>query len=171
MSFIEPNKCQDTPTLIPALEDIRALAGGGNHVLALDGQGRVFSWGCGKKNLLGRVPKSTALALRPALVDVVNTLGLKVVKVAAGDSHSFVLDVAGGVYAWGANECGQLGTDYVDGDLQLLPCKVEALAELCIVDIAGGHDHSLAVTTEGQLFRLGQHRKRPNRAPSYGYPR
>lgn len=108
------------------LKDVKVveIATGDNHILALDDQGRVWSFGADSQSCLGRpaVPilrQSTRIkagniaadqiddferALQPALVD-----GLKnIVSIACGSYCSYAIDKAGTVYAWGENGNGQL---------------------------------------------------------------
>jgi alpha-tubulin suppressor-like RCC1 family protein len=74
----------------PGLSNVMAIAGGGEHSLALKSDGTVVAWGyngAGQAN----VP--------PGLSNVV--------AIAAGDSHSMALKSDGTVVAWGSNTYGQ----------------------------------------------------------------
>jgi hypothetical protein len=76
-----------------------------------------------------------------------------VVAVAAGSSHSLALSTTGQVYAWGSNFFGQLGNGTTtDADL---PVAVDLPAGVRITAIAAGGDHSLALTTTGQVYAWG----------------
>ena len=81
------------------------LSGGNNHLLMVDGEGRVSSCGLGYDGQLGHgdenhvgVPRRVA-----ALASIV------VVQVAAGFIHSMALAADGGVWSWGDGGDGQLG--------------------------------------------------------------
>ena len=41
------------PTLVPGLEDVVQVVAGGIHSAAVDGRGRVWTWGCGSDGRLG----------------------------------------------------------------------------------------------------------------------
>lgn len=161
MGFSRHAKVQKTPVLIPDLKDIRQLAAGVSHVLALDGRGKVFAWGCGEQNQLGRrvVDNHPELALRPTSIGALPIRGAKAVRVACGSYHSFAVDGQGRVYAWGANNFGQLGIPDEAGKSNashLKPRFVESLEDYKIVSIAGGEHHSLASTADGKLLTWGR---------------
>lgn len=161
MGFSRHTKVQKTPVLIPDLKDIRQLAAGVNHILALDGKGKVFAWGCGEQNQLGRrvFANHPELALRPTSIGALPIRGAKAGRVACGSYHSFAVDEQGRVYAWGANNFGQLGMPDEAGESNashLKPRVVETLRDYNIVSIAGGEHHSLAYTTDGKLLTWGR---------------
>ena len=81
------------------------LSGGNEHLLMLDGEGRVSSCGLGYGGQLGHgdeenvgVPRRVA-----ALASIV------VAQVAAGSLHSMALAADGGVWSWGQGGAGRLG--------------------------------------------------------------
>lgn len=161
MGFSRHVEVQKTPILIQDLEDIRQIAAGTNHVLALDGRGKVFAWGCGQQNQLGRrvFENHPELALRPTSIGALPIRGAKAVRVACGSYHSFAVDEQGRVYAWGADNFGQLGIPGEAGESNasvLKPRVVESLRDYKIVSISGGEHHSLASTTDGKLLTWGR---------------
>ncbi|RAL38009.1 hypothetical protein DM860_000703 [Cuscuta australis] len=72
-------------------------------------------------------------------------LSHKIIKIAAGESHTLALTGDGSVYSWGRGMFGRLGTGS-ESD-QTFPVRVEffSSAAVRIVDIAAGAYHSLAV--------------------------
>lgn len=79
----------------------------------------------------------------------------RIEKIAAGRSHSVVLDENGQVYTFGANQYAQCGvmTRRKGG---VAPAKhVEALIKVRIVDIAAGDAHTIALTGGGRVFCWG----------------
>lgn len=154
-------RIQRAPILIPDLKDIRQLATGNNHVLALDGRGKVFAWGCGEQNQLARrvFDGHPELALRPTSIGPLPLRGAKAVRVACGSYHSFVIDAQGRVYAWGLNSFAELAIPDQAGEsnaYQLKPRLVESLKDYKVIDIAGGEHHSLACTDDGKLLTWGR---------------
>jgi len=113
-------------TLPPGLGNVKAIAGGGSHSLALKSDGTVAAW--------GRLDSRNADAVKvPA--------GLSgVVAVSAGDNHSVALTVSGNVVAWGNNLEGQTN---VPAGLS----KVTA--------IAAGPAHNLALRSDGTVVAWG----------------
>lgn len=161
MGFSRDVKVQRTPIHIPDLKDIRQIAIGTNHVLALDGRGKVFAWGCGEQSQLGRkvLAHHPELALRPTSIGPLPIRGAKASKIACGSYHSFAVDVQGRVYGWGLNTYAELGIPDRAGEDnadQLKPRLVEALRDHKVVSIAGGEHHSLASTDDGKLLTWGR---------------
>ena len=73
-------------------KQITAVAAGLRHSLAVTGDGKVWSWGSGKRGQLGRTPAHGSLAEnsdKPEMVDMPE--GVRVVKVSAGAYHSAAL--------------------------------------------------------------------------------
>ena len=89
-------KIQETPTLIAQVGNVKMLAAAGNHVLALDHDRRVWTWGCGQQNQLGRriVPRDPLKCLEAHRLGLMN-----IASIACGLFHSFAVDEAGCVYA------------------------------------------------------------------------
>lgn len=161
MGFSRDVKVQRTPIHIPDLKDIRQIAAGTNHVLALDGTGKIFAWGCGEQSQLGRkvLANHPELALRPTSIGALPTRGAKASQIACGSYHSFAVDVQGRVYGWGLNTYAELGIPDRAGEDnadQLKPRLVEALRDHKVVSITGGEHHSLASTDDGKLLAWGR---------------
>jgi len=76
--------------------------------------------------------------------------GQRVVAVSAGSGHSIAVTADGAVWSWGDGYAGKLG--HGDQQSQLLPKKVEALAEKRVVAVSAGFAHSLAITTDGAVW-------------------
>lgn len=71
--------------------------------------------------------------------------------VAAGELHSLAIKPDGGLWAWGANGSGQLGTGSTQ--YSALPVTVDGLP--VVKSAAGGSAHSLAVSGDGRVFAWG----------------
>jgi E3 ubiquitin-protein ligase HERC4 len=81
--------------------------------------------------------------------------GKKVIQVAAGFSHSAVLTEDHKVYTWGKHENGQLGRENLNRKNKKQPKLVKLLDGHCVVQIACGNDHTMALTDDGQVFVWG----------------
>jgi hypothetical protein len=98
--------------------------------------------------------KGTAAAVRtPTLVASTIT---NVKAIAAGNRHSLLLHADGSVRAWGVNSFGELGqghTSAVTGPelVQLQPAVYLSKA----IAIAAGANHSVALSSDGQLVTGG----------------
>lgn len=158
LGFTENIEIQRTPMLIPSLKNIKFLANGTNHVLALDHKGNVQAWGCGQQNQLGRriIERNKLSSLAPQGVGLPRG---KIVKVACGSYHSFAVDRDGQVWGWGLNNFGEVGAEGnagEDGAVILKPAKIEALTEYNVTDISGGGHHSIACSENGDLLAWGR---------------
>lgn len=109
-----------------------------------------FAWGYNTSGQLGTNPAAvahtlpTAVAGLPADVDVVD--------VSAGDTHSVALLADGTVWAWGADNYGQLGNDAALSSA-LTPVKVAGLAGVTAIS-AGAH-HNLALLADQTVWAWG----------------
>jgi alpha-tubulin suppressor-like RCC1 family protein len=141
-----------TPVQVPGLPRVVAIAGGGEHSLALTASGTVWAWGANGSGQLGRAPGTTPACSAgfctplPARVS-----GLShIVAIAAGDDHSLALDAMGRVWAWGGNAAGQLGSG------STVPTGSPIQVGLPpVVAIAGGLRSSEALTAQGTVWTWG----------------
>ncbi|GFP54991.1 protein pim1 [Trichoderma asperellum] len=158
LGFTETVRIQSRPVLLPSLKNIKALASGANHILALDHKGNVVAWGCGQQNQLGRriIERNKMSSLIPQGVGLPRG---KIAKIACGSYHSFAIDKNGAVWGWGLNNFGEIGVENSAGEddaVILKPVKISFLEDHTITDIAGGIHHSLACSSKGELFAWGR---------------
>lgn len=97
----------DVPVRVPMATAVVAIASGREHALALLADGRLFAWGRSDRGQVGHGFAGNSEVTAPREITAAWTRPLRAV--AAGDRHSLVLDAAGVVWAWGANDQGQLG--------------------------------------------------------------
>jgi alpha-tubulin suppressor-like RCC1 family protein len=95
--------------------------------------GGVLTWGC---NLLGQCGHggSPSEVASPRLLAPL--LGVPIKAVRAGLNHTLALSEAGDVYAWGANESGQLGLGHTQHVVR--PELMEAAALEQVVQVSAG---------------------------------
>lgn len=150
---------QKTPYKVKELSNIAQLAGGKDHLLALDKKGIVYAWGNGQQFQLGRrvLERHRYRTLEP------QQFGLYNIKyIASGDFHCFAIDVEGKVFAWGLNQFGQCALTDINGELEdgsliTKPTEIPALSELSITEISAGEHHTLALTSEGDVYSWGRY--------------
>lgn len=166
------------PRLNPFLgkEDVGIVdfAVGGMHVLALDKDNNVWSWGTNDSAVLGRETTQTGdKGLKDMdadddddedgdLNEFESTPGkveglpkdVKIVKLAASDNLSVVLLENGHVWAWGTfrNNEGILGFSK-SVKIQRTPVKIDVLED--IISIVAGKDHILALDSKGWVYAWG----------------
>ncbi|XP_030635910.1 RCC1 and BTB domain-containing protein 1 isoform X1 [Chanos chanos] len=129
---------------------ITAVACGSHHSVALTHDGEVFAWGYNNCGQVG----SGSTANQPTPRKVSSCLQNKVVvNIACGQTSSMAVVDNGEVYGWGYNGNGQLGLG--NNGNQLTPCRLAGLQGLCVLQIACGYAHSLALTDEGLLYAWG----------------
>jgi alpha-tubulin suppressor-like RCC1 family protein len=144
------------------LNNVKAISGGWQS-LALASDGRVYAWG---HNKAGQVGDGTDTD-RTTPVQVVGIGGAGVLGnikgISAGrltwkySAHSLALGSAGQVFAWGANEAGQLGDGTTTGSKTPVQVKdMNALGLMSnILEVSGGAASSLALAWDGKVFAWG----------------
>jgi alpha-tubulin suppressor-like RCC1 family protein len=176
------NVSQPSPALVEGLAGVRVAGvsvGGtgrdGAHMLALDREGRVWSWGAGEYGRCGNGRSSQPL---PARVEILEEAGGRFVGVAAGGAHSLAVREDGALWAWGKSETGQLGMGpALVADLHSFeeyPARV--VVEESAGDgeafngraraVAAGAAHSVAIMKDGSVWQWGLRAfLSPNRVP------
>lgn len=125
--------------------------GSGPHVLVCCEDGHVYSWGL---NLYGQLGNDRLLHGSSPKQISVELLSKKVVKVSCGSHHSLALTSDGEVYAWGYNNCGQVGSGTTTN--QSIPRRVERdLHNTVVTSISAGQVSSMALTDNGQVYGWG----------------
>jgi alpha-tubulin suppressor-like RCC1 family protein len=139
------------PVHIKGLERIIAISSGYGHILALDADGDVWSFGCNTFQQLGRVTKEKIDNTTPQKIE-----GLKnVVSISAGYRHSLALTENNTVFAWGLNVHGQLGTATTDSSPSPVAVSITDIAQ-----IIAGYDYSLALKKDGTVWGWGMNREK-----------
>jgi uncharacterized repeat protein (TIGR02543 family) len=149
-----------TPTLISfeglqSGETIRDVFAGQYHTFAVTTNGRVYAWGRNDYGQLG--DDTTTNRSTPTLISFDGPNGLNdgetIRNVVADQDHSLAVTTTGRLYTWGRNNSGQLGDDtLVDNST---PTLISFPGGETMRNVAAGIEHSLAVTTSGQVYAWG----------------
>lgn len=149
-------------------------------VLAQTSSGDLYSWQRAASSIASQAPGLITSAPsdqdKPSVVKIPLEPTLpseRVRRIACGRQHVVAMSSSGAVFVWGSNEYGQLG---LGGDTPILdrqvgaPTKLElgirdegtnddgGASTICeALDIACGSDHSLVLTTDGQVLAFGCH--------------
>uniref|UniRef100_A0A665UNW0 Alsin Rho guanine nucleotide exchange factor ALS2 a n=1 Tax=Echeneis naucrates TaxID=173247 RepID=A0A665UNW0_ECHNA len=124
---------------------------GEHHGVLLTQGGQVYSFG----ELLWR---DLSIPVSAPLLEV-SLLGKLVVHVAAGGFHCGALTEQGNIYMWGENTAGQCGLTDLGAVKNITGCVVDSEAippaAVRIVDLACGREHSLALSSQNELWAWG----------------
>jgi hypothetical protein len=138
----DQNADHNTPVQVYQLSEIRAIAAGGLHSLALKKDDFVWGWGYNKYGQLGG--GGLVNRNRPIRVQY------RVQAISAGYLHSVFLTAEGNVFAVGRNAVGQLGNESTSDSQGVVLSITNAAA------IGAGAYHTLAVDSQGFAWGWGQ---------------
>ena len=143
-----------TPVAVSSVAGVTAISAGANHSLAVKSDGTVWAWGSDERGQLGNGnfgdSYSTVTPVQ-VLRDSDHAALTGVSAVAGGGKHSLALKTDGTVWAWGANDDGQLG----DGSTTDRVYAVQVTSLTYVVAIAAGSNHSLALDRLGNVYAWG----------------
>ena len=134
-----------TFSVVKVIKGAKAIAAGGCHSIVLTQEGYIWATGWNKFGQLG--DKSTSD--RTKFIKVISHR-TEAVAVAAGDSHSIVLEQDGSVWATGRNSNGQLG----DGSKIDKNTFVKVMSGGAAHVAAGGY-HSMVIKQDGSVWATG----------------
>jgi alpha-tubulin suppressor-like RCC1 family protein len=143
------NDSRTRPAPVIGLGNIKQIAVGDAHGLALRADGAVFVWGANGAGQLGN-GKAGGQFGTPFRVAALGP----VVAVAAGAEFSLALGADGRVFAWGDNVAGQLGLGNLDA--RTVPTAIPGLQDVAV--IGAGAQHALAVRRDGAVYAWGNNK-------------
>jgi alpha-tubulin suppressor-like RCC1 family protein len=152
------------------LDEVTAVAAGGEHALALLRNGAVVAWGENQHGELGIKPESGSGVPTPVCTVLEATCKpehelKEVVAIAAGEYFSLALLRNGTVMAWGENAAGELGTGKSKGPEKCaplgskkvacshVPLAVAGLSGVTAISAAG--EHAMALLANGRVMAWG----------------
>ncbi|CAI9096909.1 OLC1v1033170C2 [Oldenlandia corymbosa var. corymbosa] len=146
-----------SPRLVegPWGQEICSIATSGAHTAAITNSGELYTWGRdegdGRLGLgPGRGPNETGGLSVPTKV---KALPVAVAAVSCGGFCTMALTEQGQLWNWGANSNYELGRGDKLGGWK--PQPIPSLLDICIVQIASGGYHSLALTDKGEVLSWG----------------
>ncbi|MBQ8379459.1 MAG: hypothetical protein IJX34_01430 [Clostridia bacterium] len=165
-SNLKYNKSQCLNNINTNLSNVEfvEVSTGTNHTIALDSEGKIWTWGNNQYGQLGfdyDIGNSSSRVNTPTCISEdtsSNLYGIKIKQVSAGDSHSMAIDKDGRVWTWGYNYYKQLG----DGT------EVSTYSPICLSNMAGnklygkkitkvvaGNMMSMMIDEEGKIWTCG----------------
>jgi alpha-tubulin suppressor-like RCC1 family protein/subtilisin family serine protease/chitodextrinase len=127
---------------------ISIVAGLELYSVALCANGTVLTWGYNDYGQLGNGSYSYDYhRLLPARVEGIDNI----VQISGGVGHCLALKNDGTVWAWGLNECGQLG----DGTFVNRYTPIQIIGLSGIIAVSGMYEHCLALKNDGTVWAWG----------------
>lgn len=151
-----------TPARVISLEghNIVHVYAGQMHTLAIDDRGELFSWGWNSNGQLGNGTAGTNHWEPQSVGGSPGDAGFeKWIAVGAGFTHTIGLRENSGLFAWGDNSAGELGTGATSVLPEDTPVPVTSdgvLAGKTVVALAAGSFHSIVMDDTGHAFSWGQ---------------
>jgi alpha-tubulin suppressor-like RCC1 family protein len=124
------------------------ISAGTQHTLAIDKNGRLWSWGYGKYGVLGNNDSTQAQKNTP--VSVLGTVKT-FCKIWAGNFHNIAIDYKGKTWAWGYNLYGIVSNSNVEP--KTTPISVTASKTFCKIFV--GNQNGIGLTNNGEIFTWG----------------
>ncbi|PHJ25322.1 regulator of chromosome condensation repeat-containing protein, partial [Cystoisospora suis] len=121
---------------------LQAIACGDSHTAALTGSGAVWIWGSNEEGQLGLGEEVEEDQYEPVQLDCFNT---PIRRIACGGSHCLAVAQYGDVFAWGANDNGQLGLGVLRPSFT--PAAVTGVRQA--IEVFCGEDYSACITRSG----------------------
>lgn len=131
-----------------------AIGAGDYHSFAITEDHQLFAWGRNEKGELGNGLTGGNFS-SPTPVVMSGVLSGKIVMaVTGGDFYSLARTSDGGLYSWGDNTDGQLGTG--NNTASNVPVAVTGLGGKLVGAMEAGVFHAVAVTTLGEVYAFGR---------------
>lgn len=139
-----------TPTLVGGGLPWREVSVGGDHACGITTSDELYCWG---QNASGQLGDGTVAERSGpvALGGAASSMAWR--SVAAGQSHTCAIDIAGKAWCWGSNLSGQLGDGSPADTIRKLPGPVAS--SLTWSSIAAGQSHACAVSDAGVAWCWG----------------
>jgi alpha-tubulin suppressor-like RCC1 family protein len=136
---------KSVPTLITGTPSWSIVSAGQSFTAAIDTIGRLFTWGLNTSWQLG--DGTSANKSSPVSI---GTGASSYTQVSVGINHGLAISFRGGLYSWGTNNIGQLGTG--DTVIRSLPVQI-GTSSWSQVD--AGISHSSAIRSDTTLWAWG----------------
>ncbi|CAG2100145.1 unnamed protein product [Medioppia subpectinata] len=146
-----------TPEVIPQLchQNIQYFVNGYDFVLAVNDMNIIYGFGNNYGGQLARrdyIGKYSVAFLKPKIISHFNDINI--IKLSCGNQHTLALSSDGRVYAWGWNNCGQIGCgdryEYI-----YIPIEIKFKNSFKIQSIYCSNYSSFAITSDGYVFSWG----------------
>jgi alpha-tubulin suppressor-like RCC1 family protein len=138
----------DTPVQVTSGETFSAIAGGGQHSLAIDSAGNIWGWGYNDYGALGNGDTTGARLWAPAQ----STTGTVYTMVEGGNDHSLAIDADGNVWGFGYDQYGVGTPSTTDEEIY---DATQVTSGSVFTTITAASDYSLALDNAHNLWSWG----------------
>jgi alpha-tubulin suppressor-like RCC1 family protein len=156
------DKIQNTfePLLVQGLPEIKLIACGENHSVAVTTDNVLFTWGLNSCGQLGLGNFEDAYSPRP----IQNFQFEDILSISCGSQHTVMSTTNKKVYSWGSDSCGQLGLG-TSGRRSLsiestkatpqLVTSLSDIPQIKIIQVAAAGSHTIFVDHSGEMYVCG----------------
>jgi alpha-tubulin suppressor-like RCC1 family protein len=132
---------------------IVSIVASNSYSLALDSDGKLWATGYNEWGQLGLGNNNRQISFQPVTIPNLPS-NATIVSIAAGHWYSFVIDSNGKLWSSGDNHYGQLGLSDTANRNLFQPVTIPN-SNATIISNALGREHSLALTSDGELRATG----------------
>jgi alpha-tubulin suppressor-like RCC1 family protein len=156
VNFADDAQVFNEPVPLLPGANVKKVSAGPKHAAFVNTKGEVYSWGKGGDWMrgggqLGHGDKASHKS--PKKIEFFDSYGAKIIDVGCGHQHTLFLTDDGEVLSCGSGEYGRLGLGSTSDES--LPTPIDIIDD-DVVQIAVGYDHSLLLTSKGQIFSWGR---------------
>eukprot|EP00012_Vannella_robusta_P004479 CAMPEP_0206182654 /NCGR_PEP_ID=MMETSP0166-20121206/186_1 /ASSEMBLY_ACC=CAM_ASM_000260 /TAXON_ID=95228 /ORGANISM="Vannella robusta, Strain DIVA3 518/3/11/1/6" /LENGTH=273 /DNA_ID=CAMNT_0053597389 /DNA_START=18 /DNA_END=836 /DNA_ORIENTATION=+ len=145
---IQKNGVFNIPKRMTELEDVRKVACGKDFTLIEAPAGVLKGWGSDEYLQLGGIGSTNV----PSVIEIAEMEEGEFTDLAAGSSHSLVVDSSGSIFTGGLNSRCQLGDSHMvpQGKFTELPRYLPQIKQ-----VAAGENYSIALDVKGKVWYWG----------------
>ena len=131
------------------------VAAGHSHTMAVKQDGTLWAWGTNEYGQLGLGDQAPVYVAAPTRITPPPLPGTNWACVAAGSYNTVAIDDQGRLWAWGANECGQLGMGSAAPTFSPPVVTPTMISPDQWMSIATGRSHTVAIRSDNTLWTWG----------------
>ena len=142
----------EVTVLMNGYKTLPQVAAGEGFTVALDKDGKVYTWGKNDLGQLGDQGKENRIVPTEITFDFGNPSNY-ITRIETGNGHTVAVDNTGKVWTWGRNDLGQLGNGTRNNSNK--PVQVNLPDSTKAVEIGVGETTSYALDKDGHIYAWG----------------